>query len=483
MTTGIDPALIRAFAAGFAAVFNPSGHINLNTNGAFPTNFKNSDIGTSNQPAAVTSWVSQPNSWVLSPSSGGWDYVSKPAPTVVPTATYTPPVYAVAPVYYPPPPKPAPPIPPGPPPQFTKEVEKELVKYEYVYGVKDLQIKGNEYNLKSIYVSQPIQVSGNVMQVGLSAVEEHPLFNDLTGEATYRQTSVEYYISYIDNPGLDDWHAILPEEEDYIQSELLIFDTGRTSKNLRFPALVFSDPLPKMYKNGVEFEDWSFTSGATKIQLLTERSVNAIYTIDYTPNAEIIDPYTIDIYQLSPTVMKQVDVFTEGTNHNKTLTLSQYPYIDYSIINTETTFDPNLDAYRPIKVTLQNANIAGANKSVLKQVDPYTGSAQAAWTYNITDYKTKEWKDPKAYSLDKITPYYGFEYWQNADKVYFSETFNQSDILTNQEINHGNAEIAIEYYYLLANFRVKIILRRNGAAINSVSPMVHAYALKFKVMK
>jgi hypothetical protein len=102
---------------------------------------------------------------------------------------------------------------------------------------------------------------------------------------------------------------------------------------------------------------------------------------------------------------------------------------------------------------------------------------------NVTNYQTRTWKTLTPYSLDKSNPYTKFEYYHEKDKLFFSETFNKADILTNQEINHGDADIAVTYEYLVSNFRVKIIMRRTGLAVNSVSPIVHAYGLKFKVMK
>lgn len=422
-------------------------------------------------------WRVDPGSWdYYGQNSGGFDPIS----THQPPSSYTP--------YTPPSPPPPPPPPaavpsPGVKPEFTYESQREVTKYEYVYGLKDLQIRGKEYAPKSIYVSKPVEVEGNVMQVSLKAVEEHPLFSSLTGEAATRQTSIEYYISYVNDPTSEDWHAILPEGQTDIKSELLMFDNARLA-TLRFPALTISTPPPKVYKDGIEFSDWAFTGGGTGVQLLVDRNPDAIYTIDYIPNNEIIDPWTIDIYQRGIKTVTVTDVFPNGTNHNKTVILSKYPYIRYDIVNgVSGTFDPN-GTYRPIQVKLTNARIAGPNRSVIQEVLPYDSTTtQAAYTLNITDYKTKQWKAPRPYSTVTGSQYKAFEYWNESNKLYFSETFNKSDILTNQELNHGDAQIEVTYECLVSNFRVKIILRRNGPGMNSLSPIVSEYSLKFKVMK
>lgn len=468
-SSSYSDAAAKALAAGLASVFNPNGQIHLDGGGNFDTNWKNSDIG-SNTPNIVNNWINNGDAW--SSNSWGWSYNGGSSSSGS--------SYSGGGGYYYSPPAPQPPPPPVAP-TFNKEVQKELVKYEYLYGIKDLQIRGIEYKDKSIYISKPIQVDGNVMQVSLRASEEHPLFNDISGEATDRQTSVEYYISYVNTPGLSDWHPILPESEKYVRSELLFFESSRTA-SLRFPALISSYFEPRMYKDGILYTQWSFVAGGMKIQLLEERDPASVYAIDYEPNAELVDPWTIDIQQHGLQRVKQKDVFTEGTNHNKTIVLSKYPFVDYEKINTTAGYDPNKDSYRPFQVTLQNASIAGPNRTTLKEVLPLADGATVS-TVNITDYKTKAWKEPKPYSLDKTNLYTNFEYWHEKNKLYFSETFNKSDIMTNQEINHGNAEIAVEYEYLVSNFRVKIILRRNGQAVHSVAPSVHDYTLKFKVMK
>lgn len=382
-------------------------------------------------------------------------------------------------------------IPEPPPPNIKPDPKAKdgrprriaVTKYEYVYGIKHLEIKHKQYDNRSIFVSKPMEVEGNVMQVSLHAVEEHPLFDTLNGQATDRKTSVEYYISYVENPSLEDWHPILPEDVKTVKCELLMFNTARTA-DLRFPALIGADAT--VYKNGLKIneDDWSFVDGGTRIQLLVEHDPTAVYTIDYTPNAEIYNPWTLDIHQRGAKRVKQIDRFPDGTNHNKTVILSKYPYVDYEKIYSDANYDPNLSDYKPIIVRLKNANIAGTNRTIHKEVPPYDGTdTQPVCTKNVTNYKTGEWKELKPYSIVPGNIYPVFEYWHEGNKLYFSETFNKADIYTNQELNHGNAEIEVEYETLVSNFRLKIILRRNAGEERTVTPIVHEYALKFRIAK
>ena len=384
---------------------------------------------------------------------------------------------------------PQPPAPPGPQPTaITTKSQTSVTKYEYLYGIKHLEISHLQYQNKSVYVSKPINVAGNVMQVSLYSVEEHPLFDELTGNAADRQTSIEYYIAPVGgnpSPTLDDWYPILPEDVKTVKSELLMFGTARTAE-LRFPALIGSTVRPAVYKNGLKMDEdsWSFVDGGLGMQLLVEKDPTAIYTIDYTPNAEFYNPWLIDVNQRGATPIRYTQTFTEGTNHNKTIVLEKYPYVNYEVVNTSTNYDPNTSSYKPIQVTLKDAGIIGPSRTTYKEVTPYTGQAgQRAFTKNITDYKRGIPKELKAYSIDSDNAYNGFEYYQEGDKLYFSETFNKADIYANEQESHGNATIVVDYEYLSSDFRMKIILRRNSTDENTLTPIVHEYALKFKVMK
>jgi hypothetical protein len=387
---------------------------------------------------------------------------------------------------------PQPPPSPGPKPAFQFKKQTSVTKYEYLYGIKHLELNHTQYDNKSVYVSKPINVAGNVMQVSLDAIEEHPLFDELNGQAGDRQTSVEYYVASVGtnpSPTLDDWYAILPEDTKTVKSELLIFETARTA-NLRFPALIGSKEKPVIYKNGIRMNEdqWSFAAGGYKVNLLIERDPVAIYTIDYTPNAEFYNPWTIDINQRLSTPVRHTQVFEKGTNHNKTVVLEKYPYTNYETINTTNGYEPNTSSYVPVKVTLQDAGIAGPSRMTHKQVFPYDGSdQQLVFTKNITNYKTGHSPEFKRYSIDPETSYNGFEYYQVGDKLYFSETFNNANIFNtdfnNADESHGNAKIQVDYEYLSSDFRMKIILRRNSTDENTLTPVVHEYTLKFKVMK
>lgn len=382
---------------------------------------------------------------------------------------------------------PQPPPRPGMKPRHRGKQEA-VTRYEYLYGIKNIELKHAQYENKSVYVSKPINVEGNVMQVSLSAHEEHPLFDGLSGAAADRQTSIEYYIAPVGtnpNPSPSEWLPILPEGIQTVKSELLLFATARTA-NLRFPARIGAKEKAVVYKNGLPLTDgqWSFIEGGTGMRLLVEKDPTATYTIDYTPNAEFYNPWQLDIHQQAAQPVRHTQVFEQGTNHNKTVVLEKYPFVNYEIINTTDGYDANLSSYVPIRVRLQEAGIIGPSRTHFKEVPPLDGSSQYVFTKNVTDYKTGYSEALKPYSIDPDKGLYnGFEYRHEGNKLFFSETFNKANIYTNQQESHGNAKIAVEYEYLSSDFRVKVILRRNSTDENTLTPILHEYTLKFKVMK
>ena len=355
--------------------------------------------------------------------------------------------------------------------------------YEYIYGVRSIEIKNKQYEEASMFVSKPIEVKKNVMQVTLEAVEEHPYFDELTGNAANRQTSIEYSISYVDSPNENDWHAILPNGENKIQSERLFFLSEKTA-SLRFPCLMNNNV--KVYENGIILpsKEWSLLDNCTKVQLVKLPDPLSIYTISYEPNKEKRDPYTIDISRDKVTIKKKTDVFPDGASHNKVVKLSEYPFIDYKRVNLEDKYDANNSEYKPVQLLLKNATIAGRNKQVLKNIIPFVkDSSQEAFTLNKTDYVTNRSPLLRKYSLKEDDIYNGFEYYHVGNTMHLTETFNKADIYTNQEVAHGNAELHVSYEYIAATFRIRIVLRRNTFEHETVSPKLHEYRLKFKTMK
>lgn len=360
-----------------------------------------------------------------------------------------------------------------------------MTKYEYLYGLKDIDIGYEQYEDKAIYVSEPITADGNVVEITLDSREEHPLFDDISGQAASRQTSIEYYIASVGNnpnPALEDWVPILPENQSTILSERLMFASVQTA-GLRFPARIGEGA--SVYCNGIKMtsDEWAFIDGGYAVQIMRPRLQSAVYTIDYTPNEAFVNPRRIDASEFNVEVRTKTERFKEGTDHQQTIQLEEYPYIDHEIVNNTEGYDPNGTGYVPIEVSLKKAGIVGVGKTMFRNVEPMSGGQQQVYTRNMTDYKEGIERPLKKYSIDRDNPYNVFEYRQNGKKILFSETFNRADIYDNQQYAHGNAEIEVKYQYISRAFRVKVIMRRNSPDGETLAPALHNYQLKFKVMK
>lgn len=355
-------------------------------------------------------------------------------------------------------------------------------KYLYRYGIKNIQLKNSIYNQKGIFVTKPIDVEGNIVEISLETFEEHPLFDELGGKATDRFTSIEYYISLNENPTINDWIPILPEGAKVVKSERLFFKGSQA--NLLFQASVSDDEQTNVYKDGLKLskDDWYFIDHGASIQLMNSYDNNSIYTMDYVPDKTLEDPCIIKASDHTSKRIRINDVFKKGTDYNNTIKLSKYPYIDYEQINQDNSFDPNTGTYRPIEVFLKNGNIKINETETRSEFYPEIYSETGEYcTKNVTNYKENKDVLLKRYDLSKDNLYTCFEYKQEKDKLIFTESFNRSEL--NNDMYHGNAEIEVSYDYLVTNLRLKIILRKNSGDELVATPLVNKCMLKFKVMK
>ena len=351
--------------------------------------------------------------------------------------------------------------------------------FEYMIGIQSISGYSYNYNEREVFVSKPINVEGNVVEIELETTENHPTFDDISGKANTRQTSIEYYITYKNNPNLEDWIPILPNGVNKIIGERLL--PINNIAEIIFPANMNSI---KVYKNNllIDEDEYSLISNQ-KINIIYHDE-NAIYTIDYTPNETIKSPHNIKLSDYKKDIQKKKEIFN-GTAFNKTIELESYPFVDYELINNEEGYNPNESMYTPIKVKLINSSIAGENKESIQFVEPFNkeDDKQPAFTYNKTLYKDKSWSELVPYSIDPISRYKGFDYYQWKNKLVFTETFNAPMKKENNKLTHGVSDIEVEYDYLVSSFRLKAILRKNTSEEITASPDLLNYKIKFKTMK
>lgn len=353
--------------------------------------------------------------------------------------------------------------------------------YEYSLGLKDVQAKYVTYGEKQAYVSKPLDIPGNVMEIELEATEEHPVFDAVSGRANTRQTSIEYAISYKNKPTASDWIPLLPKNQTTVIGERLLFQGQEAA--LRFPAQLDESSFA-VYMNGLRlpYTDILFLSNQ-KVSL-QNFSAAAIYTVDYTPDNYRQDPWVCKLNDYKHDIQSVTQVFPAGTAFNKTLTLDHYPFVDMQRILADNAYNPNTSTYKPIQVRLIDAGIQGRNRTTLKLVEPYRDNLLSlAYTYNKTLYQDKSWSQLQSYDLTENAYYGGFDYFHWKDKLTFTEQFNVKRLQENLAYTHGNASIEVTYQTLVTHFRLKIILRRNTADEQTATPKIGDYRLRFKTMK
>lgn len=350
--------------------------------------------------------------------------------------------------------------------------------YEYSLGLRDIQARHIQYGERQAFVSKPFTVPGNVMEVELDATEEHPFFDEVSGQANPRQTSVEYSISYKSKPSQSDWVPILPKDQKQVQGERLFFSGNRA--DLRFPAKM--DTI-QVYANGLRLKPSEFTLLSNESLSIVNHLNGSIYTVDYEPDSYQTNPWTFQVENYKDDIETITETFPEGTAFNKTISLRHYPYIDMAQVLTENPYNPNTSVYKPLQVRLTNASIQGKSQTILKQINPYREEAETAFTYNRTLYKDNSWTPLRAYSLNPENPYQGFDYYHWKNKLTFTEHFNAVQRPENLPYTHGTGTIEVTYQTLVTNFRLKIILRRNTASELTATPKVNNYRMRFKTKK
>lgn len=350
--------------------------------------------------------------------------------------------------------------------------------YEYSLGLKNIQAEYITYKEAQAFVTKPVHLYGNVLEVELEASEEHPHFDRTSELDVNLRTSVEYYISYVQKPAVNDWLPILPKGQEEVLGERLFFNNNRAT--LRFSAKM---PTIRVYQNGIEMPRGAFTLLNKQELSLEQPNDESIYTVNYTPDSYQQNPWTIQLMDYKEQTQRITEIF-HGTDTQKTIHLDYTPFIDTERMLSEENYNPNTSAYRPIEVQLVNGSIQGRNNTLKKLVEPYRKDLeQEAYTYNKTLYLDKSWSDMKDYSLDTENYYGGFDYFHHENKLTFTEHFNVPRLQENLPYTHGNADIEVSYDALVTDFRLKIILRRNTETETTVTPKVNDYKLRFKTAR
>ena len=347
------------------------------------------------------------------------------------------------------------------------EVAVDDSEFEEVQNGESIpQLEEGEYLTgKRLYIRQTLTTDD--ARVTPSIDYFNVMIND---ERIQKESIVDFYVTHTDNPSPDDWVPLLPRNKKNVGLEKLHFQRNYMAE-LRFQA----DPnrLIMLYRNYDRLpEDYWELQVDNKTIVIEESVYNEedTYSIMYYPDTTESDPRHINFEEMDISTTTVEETFEGGTNRNGVIHLTNYPYV-----NVERLMED--DDYQPIRVTLYNADIAGPSNVVYDRIEPEGGDTEA-FTKNKTEYLSQREPNIKNYSIDigedGEPEYLGFDYIHDGRKLKFNETFNKSEHIENQAINHGNADIKVEYEQIAPSIRVKAILR-NLTDNEHVTPVLDKY--------
>ena len=149
-----------------------------------------------------------------------------------------------------------------------------------------------------------------------------------------------------------------------------------------------------------------------------------------------------------------------GTDENGRVKLSFYPYVNKEKINEwPINYNPSYLSNEDIPIQIYLIDDDGYH---IEQ--PYDENDKGVHILNKTDYKKKTQAILRPYNEDEGVFY---EYEVKGDTIQFNTVIPRS------------TKIIVDYYYLVSNVRLKIIMHRHSKQHDGVTPIISGYRLKF----
>lgn len=294
---------------------------------------------------------------------------------------------------------------------------------EYVYGLREVEVRERNYRDVSVMVSEPFPVLGCARTVELETEEEHPQV--VISGRSFPVTSIEYYI------GCDGvWLPIHPKGKEVVER---IFGSEHT-----FRFKVLSDL--RVYRNGFPYD--RFTVTGDKI-VINDYDPYAIYTARYIPDPSA---YLIEF----PAVVQPREFVASGrrgerfdeTDSSGAIVLTYAPFVDRG----------DLVRWQELSGHDVPRALVPTGNSPLR-VFVHDGSGYVEYT-NVTDY---------VYGTVRV-PGDG-EFVHQKRTVKFAGPIDRP--------------IIVYYKYLGGDVRLKAVMRRNLHGYSSLTCVLKRYRLRF----
>ena len=287
----------------------------------------------------------------------------------------------------------------------------EVKKFEYIYGIRSIDISYVRYQPVSYYESPKFNSNATITEIQLEATEIHPEFND--GYTKFNRTSIEYELEFADNTRI----PILPDSAPRISTvqgisgykvkdEYLKIPRADEYGYTRFKPLQGSAVVIR--KNGMRIllSEYTFdTSGSFgKLTIVNNFDSNAIYTIDYWVLPSAVTVNALKVFDSKE--FSDGETFTE-TNTNNAIRLSYYPYTEYEIINNAsswTKLDGESDKwiFEPTKPNYMAGTVATTNSdtAVTGYLTDFTSNIDTS--IGVTNYFRVK-NETETYQIESIT--------------------------------------------------------------------------------
>lgn len=351
---------------------------------------------------------------------------------------------------------------------FDNKVARPTVvqKYEYQYGLYQLNTYKNEYKEMGVYVSPWITTEESVKRVRLDSKEYLPTVTADGVEVPI--ADIEYYITYHKNPTSEkDWFPLCPASNKEITAEKLEISLvgGNYVAKTRFQA----KEIIKIRRNGTELNnsDYALSNGEL---LLAEWDRYATYTVHYIPD---VSSYLVDFESMleeakwagtSDELIRNHRLEVRGTDQQGVIELPHNPYVDINTVFDSYDLNPNWNPsfltqeYVPIRVWLVDEE---GYKIKQPQNEEELKSKEQVWLMNMTNYQ-----DIESQNLEPFNPkLLNYQYSINGNKIQFNTRIPTT------------TKIFVEYPYYVSGFHVKAILRRNHPSYLGMTPILHEYRL------
>lgn len=248
----------------------------------------------------------------------------------------------------------------------------EVRKFEYILGMREVELEFNLYAPESFYESEKMDVQATISEIQLEVEEDH--LNTITSfEDNYHKTSVEWTIDIGGGRIIPIHPRNIIHKDDQVptvKDEYLRFEGLSGSSTTRLGGL-FSN-IYGLKKDGYIIPENQYTVSRTtgvipklKIDLTGSNWYDpaSTYTVDYAVDPGSYRIQVIDRYDSE--ALPSPDIFTSNGSDNE-VNLSKFPFINYEVVNLTGYF--SIDSSNDWIFNPPQANVTSGQLYIFPQI-------------------------------------------------------------------------------------------------------------------